>query len=133
MIVLDTSVLIEIEHGNEKVRGQVAELAQQFQSVPTIAFPTFAEFLFGFLKKFPKRKELVMRELDQYELLNTSKASARLFAELRLWLEKKGVQMTPLDLLIAAITIDNERVLVTCDKRFQFVPGLRAIVLQAGI
>jgi len=71
-----------------------------------------------------------LRELEGYDLLNTSKRSARLFAELRFWLQNKGIQMTPFDLLIAAIVIDNDGVLVTCDKQFKRVPDLKVLIVD---
>ncbi|MBI4146381.1 type II toxin-antitoxin system VapC family toxin [Candidatus Woesearchaeota archaeon] len=130
MIVLDTSVLIELERGNTVVKKIVQDLFEEHESFPCIAFPTFAEFLFGFLVKYPNEVQSALVNLQQYELLNTSSDSARLFAELRYLLQKRGVQLKPFDLLIAAITMDHGMMLVTCDKQFKDVPGLKVVLIE---
>ena len=130
-LVFDTGILIEIERKNEKLMSILKELSLDFPQNPSITAITYSEFYYGYLSKSNKNKELAQQELEKYEILNTTKNSSKIFAELKFNVEQKGRLIPLLDLLIASIVIDNGMTLVTSDNHFNEVEKLEKIVLQA--
>ncbi|MBI4450693.1 type II toxin-antitoxin system VapC family toxin [Candidatus Woesearchaeota archaeon] len=127
-LVFDTNILIDIERGDTATLRSVAELSQCGQP-PAITAPTYAEYYYGLLKKPLASRLRAIRGLDVYTVLNTTKESARLIAELKQALEKAGTALSVFDLFIAAIALDQGATLVTRDKAFTNVPQLKVEVV----
>jgi len=49
---------------------------------------------------------------------------------LKWYFEKKGREFPLFDLLIATVALDHNGILITIDKRFEEIPGLKVIVLK---
>ncbi len=127
--VLDTNVLIEIERGNPDI---IAELKRQFtdEDVFFIAAPSYAEFYYGVLERYGKAAEDCLKNLDGHDILNTSKNSSRLFAELKYGLKKKGALIPSIDLFIASITLDAGMALITTDNHYTRIADLKVVLLR---
>ena len=63
--------------------------------------------------------------LAAIEVLAWNSASARRYATIRAELERRGKPLGALDLLIAAHAVQHDAVLVTNDRAFSAVSGLR--------
>jgi predicted nucleic acid-binding protein len=126
-LVFDTSVLVELERGNTDIQKRVRRLVKLHAGHPAIAFATFAEFYYGTLKRNPKHAEGMLDYLEAYKVLSATRESARIFAELKLEMEQKGASVALFDLLIASLTLQYDGVLVTKDRGFSRIPGLKVV------
>jgi len=129
-LVLDTSILIDIEKKNQEVIAKMARLSETYTDPPAITFATFAEFYLGYLRRHPAKREQALKELDKYVLLNSTRGSTIKFAELKETMEHTGNAMSSFDLLIASVVIDRKMILVTRDKGFRGVERLNTIILD---
>ena len=87
----------------------------------------WAELLHG-ARKYGRREERVAkveRTLSPFRSLPFDDAAARHYAEIRDDLETRGAIIGPNDLLIAAIALANDLTLVTSDREFSRIEGLR--------
>ena len=128
MIVLDTNILIELARHNSKIMKFLQNLLEKFPSQPYITAPNYSEFLYGYMKKDLKKQETAIGFLEQYRILNTSKESSKLFAEIKYRLEKNGKAIPLFDILIASIVIDRRGMLVTLDGHFKNIGGLNVAI-----
>jgi len=126
MLVLDTNVLIELEARNPKTIDALKKLAKKHGGDACITAPTFSEFYYGFMKKTSGKKTKALEHLSEYCLLNTNTKSSRILAELKHELNQKGKAIPLMDLLIASIVLAHDGTLVTQDKDFKRVQGLKA-------
>ena len=129
MISLDTNVLIELEKGNKKTLSMLEGLKQAYPS-PSLPFPVFSEYYYGYLEKGRKNVQIALERLEVFEILHSTKKSAMLFSEVKYNLEKSGQIIPDIDILIAAICIDNNATLVTSDKQFERIKELNKIMLE---
>ena len=88
---------------------------------------TKAELLFGVAKRPEARKLRIAVDelLAVIEVLSWNSATSRRYATIRAELERRGKPLGALDLLIAAHAVQHDAVLVTNDRAFGAVPGLR--------
>jgi len=130
MIVLDNNVLVEIERGNKELINKILNLGEDNPENPAITSAVYAEFLFGFLVT-GKEKE-VEKYLKGFEMIDFDKNSARKFAELKMELDNKGTPIPIFDLVTASCVMIRNATLVSFDKHFEKVPGLKVISLNSG-
>lgn len=130
MLVLDTNVLIDLEARRPEVLKVLTDLQKKNVLPPAVTFANYSEFYYGCLAKTKKSTQLILEELDKFDVLNTTKNSAKLFAEIKKDLEKKGQMVELFDVLVAAIVIDHKATLVTYDEGFNKIPGLSVIILR---
>mgnify|MGYP001566170836 FL=1 len=95
---------------------------------PALPSPVVSEYHYGFLGT--NKTEIALKNIEKYEILNTSKNSALIFAEIKHRLEKSGQMIPDMDILIAAICIDNNATLITSDSQFERIKELNKIVLE---
>jgi predicted nucleic acid-binding protein len=125
-IVIDTSIVIEIERENIEVINKIAELKEIYPSPPKISFITYFEFLEGISKRSIKNKERAMQMIDLFEVIQTTKKTAHNLVNL------KGKYEFPIpDLIIAAQTIELNGVLVTKDNDFKNINELNKIIISS--
>jgi len=126
--VIDTSVLIEIEKKNKAILLRLEELEAEKENV-YITSPSYTEFCFGLIGLPEERFSTQMNRLDNYELLNTSKNSSKLLAEIKHHLTRKGIMIPIFDLIIASIALDCKMPLITLDEHFKRIPDLNVVLI----
>ena len=126
--VLDTDVCVDL------IRGEVPAGASESGHVPVgasvISSVTLAELEVGVAKApVPGRPRRQLDEfLEQVVVADFDTAGGRHYGEIRAHLEKKGITIGPLDLLIAAHARSRGATLVTANLReFRRVPALKCI------
>ncbi|HEY1887246.1 MAG TPA: type II toxin-antitoxin system VapC family toxin [Roseiarcus sp.] len=122
--MLDTNTASSLLKGQPRV---LARLAAETPERLCLSVVTEAELLFGVAKRPEARKLRVAVDelLAAIEVLAWSSATARRYATIRAELERRGKPLDALDLLIAAHALQHDAVLVTNDRAFSAVPGLR--------
>jgi tRNA(fMet)-specific endonuclease VapC len=122
--MLDTNTASSLLKGEPRV---LARLASETPERVCLSVVTEAELLFGVAKRPEARKLRVAVDelLAAIEVLAWSSATARRYATIRAELERRGKPLGALDLLIAAHAVQHDAVLVTNDRAFSAVPGLR--------
>ncbi len=122
--MLDTNTASSVLKAQPRV---LARLAAETPERICLSVVTEAELLFGVAKRPEARKLRVAVDefLTAIEVLPWSSATARRYATIRAELEGRGKPLGALDLLIAAHAVEHDAVLVTNDRAFGAVPGLR--------
>jgi predicted nucleic acid-binding protein len=118
-MILDTSILIDILDGNDRV---IKSLQQLKENACTTTISKYE------LLKAPKddQVENMLAEMEIYSFDDPAPArSAHIFKALK----RKGRMINELDILIAAIAIARDELLVTRDGDFKKVEGLKLLLL----
>lgn len=124
--LLDTNTCIYfLNKPSDRVISQFKAFSPGEIKLPSI---TVAELLYGAEKSKAREKNLkvVERFVSNFEILPFDASSCRIYAEIRASLERSGMTIGPMDLLIASIGLANNLVLVTSNTReFERVKGLK--------
>jgi tRNA(fMet)-specific endonuclease VapC len=122
--MLDTNTASSLMKGQSSVMARLSAEAPERLCLSVV---TEAELLFGIAKRPEARKLRIAVDelLAAIEVVAWSSATARRYATIRAELERRGKPLGALDLLIAAHAVQHDAVLVTNDKAFSVVPGLR--------
>ncbi|MEK6846812.1 MAG: type II toxin-antitoxin system VapC family toxin [Nanoarchaeota archaeon] len=124
MLILDTSIIIELEKENKVFIAKLEELKKQERSLPKISFITYFEILEGIENKSEKNKEKAKAFVELFEVLQTTKITAEKLVYLR-----KNYELPIPDLIIAAQTLENNGTLITKDKDFNQIKEINKIRL----
>lgn len=123
--------LLDTNTASYAIKGHVAKVREHLLTVPMaeigISVITEAELCFG-VARLPaavRLKGLVEEFLLRVEVLPWNSAAAHRYAEIRAALERSGRPMGNMDMLIAAHALAEEAVLVTHDRVFRRVKGLK--------
>ncbi|MGH9504364.1 MAG: type II toxin-antitoxin system VapC family toxin [Terriglobales bacterium] len=123
--------LLDTNTASDAIKGNVAAVRERLLKTPMaeigISVITEAELRFG-VARVPaavRLKVLVEEFVLRVEVLPWNSAAARHYAELRTILERSGKPMGNMDMLIAAQALAAEAVLVTHDRVFKRVKGLK--------
>ena len=123
--------LLDTNTASYAIKGNVTRVREQLLKVPMaevgISVITEAELRFG-VARLPsaiRLKHLVEEFLLRVEVLPWNSAAANHYAEIRAALERSGKPMGNMDMLIAAHALSAEVVLVTHDRVFRRVKGLK--------
>ena len=127
-LVLDTSVLIDIEKNVELTKQKLLSLRQNLPLALAITSITYTEIFRGYLK-IGKNQDEIEDILEKYILLNTTKNSSIIAADIMNILYEKGKPIPVQDILIASIAIDSGGILATKDPHFQDVQNLKVIMI----
>jgi predicted nucleic acid-binding protein len=125
-ITLDTNAYTALMKGDQKVIALLKEAKEVF-------LPSFvvAELLFGFKKGTRTAQNLkTLADFESYPKVNRFYAgpeTLEIFSDLLLQLKNNGRPIPTHDIWIAAIAIENGSTLVTYDKHFEYVIGLRLV------
>ena len=122
--MLDTNMVSHFIKGVDNVRNKVVSVPMAELGISAI---TEGELLFGLAKK-PDAKQLsiVVHEfLIRVDVLPWDSAVAACYGKLRADMQKKGKILGNLDLLIAAHALALGVVLITNDRAFTQVEGLK--------
>ena len=124
--LLDTNHLSPLVTPGHPLRNRILEATKRGDQF-AIAAPAFNEFLFGI--GIAKRATQNWREWDlirhDFVYFDLSTSDAERAAKLRIQLRKQGRQLETIDSMIAIVALKNELTLLTRDKDFQAVPGLK--------
>ena len=122
--MLDTNMVSHFIKGINNVRNKVVSVPMSELGISAI---TEGEILFGLAKKpDAKQLSLVVHEfLIRVDVLPWDSAVAAGYGKLRADMQKKGKILGNLDLLIAAHALTLGLVLITNDRAFTQVEGLK--------
>lgn len=127
MYLLDTSVYVEIEQGLDKTISQVDSILTKHPGTISICSPVYSEIYYGLLKI--KNNQLKLEKLNTLPLVQTTKKSSKILSLIKQDLEKKGLMIPVMDMIIASIAKDIGAILLTKDKHFTNINDLNVIFL----
>ena len=109
-MVLDTDTISYYLRGSESVKDKFIQ--HQYELASTTI--NYAELLYG-LKKRDNKKYLPKVEMifDNIKLYDFDKKSAKIFSTLKVDMQKKGIVVADMDLMIASIAIANGEKLIS--------------------
>ena len=125
MYILDTNTLIYFFKGRGGVPERLLAVSPKEIGIPTVVL---YELEYGIAKsKSPKKRQQQLQELcSLVNLFPFGHSEAKLTANLRASLEKKGTPIGPYDLLIAGTALSHNGVLITNNtKEFSRIPKLQ--------
>lgn len=124
--LLDTNHISPLVTLNHPLRQQVLSHLQTGNTFSIAAF-ALCEFLYG-IGTLPRAKqnfaewEQIKSDFTYYFVdINDAEQAAKL----RLALRQQGVQLGMIDALIAVVALRNDLTLLTTDKDFSTIPGLK--------
>ena len=123
-VILDTSIMIGLQRGDQRVKKEIESLSRIFPATPLITFLNIFEYIVG-ISRLTKRKAQAMELLENFDIVNTTAKTAEVMASLRLKYDKRGMRLSLSDLLIAGLAVENDMVLVTSDKDFGVIKELK--------
>ncbi|MBI2146455.1 PIN domain-containing protein [Candidatus Woesearchaeota archaeon] len=126
--IIDTSVLIEIENNNLEVINKIEQLKNAPKSELYITIFTFCEFYYGAINKSEENRERILERLQEYTILNTTLQTGIIFCDLLNQSKKKGKPTSHFDLFIAAMALEQGFTLLTMDRSFAEVSGLKKVL-----
>ena len=124
--LLDTNTCIYfLNSSSEKIISQFKRFSPSEINLPSI---TVAELFYGAEKSKAKKKNWAIVEnfVSTFEIVPFDEKSCEIYARIRASLEKSGVPIGPMDLLIASISLANNSILVTNNiKEFKRIKGMK--------
>ncbi|MBN2373666.1 PIN domain-containing protein [bacterium] len=122
-VIIDTSVLIDFLNGSEKYSDQVIGLLEKNRAVITGII--IAELLQGI--KNTEEEQTALELMSAIETLEISTGiwikAGRISSSLR----KKGINLPLTDIAIAALALEYNLHILTIDKHFGQIPGIRLL------
>jgi len=128
-VLLDTSVLIEIQRKNKEVINRLDEIIKKHFQPPSISFINYFEFYFGLFDKNIKNRQVMIDFINKFNCLRASSFTAQILAEFKNKYEKKGIVINLADLIIASQVKENNMILVTKDKLFEKIEEIEKIIV----
>ena len=124
--LLDTNTCIYfLNNSSEKIISKFKRLSPSKINLPSI---TVAELFYGAEKSKAKKKNWAIVEnfVSTFKIVPFDEKSCEIYPKIRVSLEKSGVPIGPMDLLIASISLSNNSILVTNNtKEFKRIKGLK--------
>ncbi|MBI2564411.1 type II toxin-antitoxin system VapC family toxin [Candidatus Woesearchaeota archaeon] len=129
ILVLDTSILIELERKNISVIEKLRKYVELYPSPAQITFMNYFEFYHGLQNKNIKNKEKVLSFINKFNILKLTKETAKFLSDLKTKYDNQGISISLADLIIASQVIENNLILITLDKDFEKIKELKKIIL----
>ena len=129
MVCLDTSFIIDLLRGNNKIQSLVRQLGGSSEDI-SVASPTIVEIVRGLkIGNFREgESEKVNELLSSLNVLNLDKESAILAGNVEADLIRKGEIIELEDILIGAIALHNNQTLITKNhKHFSRIKNLKVM------
>ena len=124
--LFDTNTCIYfLNKSSDRIISRFQELSPSVIKLPAI---TVAELFHGAEKSKTKKKnwEIVKTFISNFEIVSFDANSCQVYTMIRASLEKNGVPIGPMDLLIASISLSNNFILVTNNiKEFKRIKALK--------
>ena len=125
MFVLDSSVLIEVIERHSRT----SKILDVLQNSPLITTSIcIHEVLTG-----ARSKRQVFRfeqVFSRAQVLNHDQQAARIGAQIEQELDRKGLKLHIIDIMIAAICIVHDAELITLDQSFKRIEGLKVRIIK---
>lgn len=123
-VLIDSDAYFFFIKGNTKIKQELEKANKVYLSVIVIG-ELLAAFKKG--KKEEKNRQLLDRFISKktVEIIDIGRETTEFYANTKYILEKKGKPIPTNDLWIASQTLENGAVLLTFDKHFLKVAGLR--------
>ena len=123
-LIFDTSIIIDIERGNKDTIDKIRELKDLYPAPAKIMFISYFEFVHGIRNKMPKNKQKAIAFIEEFSVIQTTKATAN-----NLSLLKNKYELPLADLLIASQVIETNNILVTKDNDFKNIEEMNKILI----
>jgi tRNA(fMet)-specific endonuclease VapC len=121
-LLLDTNIVIEIFEGNKTFADNINGLSEFY-----ISSVVLGELYVGINRVTNKIKHI--KKLNSFlklcTVLNADRSTAKHYGTLIANLYKKGIPIPTNDVWIAAIAIQHKLTLITLDKHFNEIEGLK--------
>ena len=123
-VCMDTNVYIALVKGKSEVLDLIESAQQVFVPIAVIG-ELLAGFKLGSKEKKNRKTFDDFLEMSTIKVVPISRETAEIFAEIKSDLSRRGKPIPINDIWIAAQTIETGSVLMTYDRHFQHVTGLR--------
>ncbi|OPY48684.1 MAG: tRNA(fMet)-specific endonuclease VapC [Methanosaeta sp. PtaU1.Bin112] len=128
MIVLDTAFIVDLLRGRQKAQEMLSRLEDGNESVCTTSINVLELYRGVFLsKKIDENLRMLSAMLDQLLVLDLNEDAYEIFGALSAWLRSSGRPVGDLDEAIAAIALAYGAGVVSRDRHFLLLPGLRVV------
>lgn len=128
MIVLDTAFIVDLLRGREKAQEMLASFEESGESVCTTSINVLELYRGVFLsKRIDDNLRILSAMLDHLLVLNLNEDAYEIFGALSAWLRSTGKPVGDLDEAIAAIALAYGAGVVSRDRHFFQLPGLRVV------
>ena len=128
MLVLDTTILIDALHWKDAALRKIVELEETDETICTTQINALELYKGAYLPtKSDEDIKKVKKLLDAFVVLHINDDTYDWFAALSAELKSRGESINDFDELIAAITMTNGAAIVSNDRHFERIPGLRVI------
>ena len=128
-LVLDTSILIDIEKKNKQTIEKLEELSKVHYTPASITFINYFEFYFGIMQRNVKNKQYMLEFINKFNCLRVSSKTARILADLKFRCDGEGNKLSLADLIIASQVKENDMILVTKDRDFEKIIEIKKVIL----
>jgi len=124
-------ILLETNSSSVLFRGKDSYLIDEVKNAEKIFISTIVigELLTGFKagSKEKENRKILEDFLDGYttEIVDVTNESAEIYSQIKVFLRFKGIPIPTNDVWIASHAIETGSVLITYDKHFLKIPGLR--------
>jgi len=123
-ILIDTNSYSQLYKGDRYVERMLSRSTDIFLSAISLG-----ELYLGFLEGTKKEENLsfLKKFLNKpgVSILKVNKSTSSIYAKVKFDLRRKGTLIPENDIWIAALAIESDSVLVSYDKHFSDIPGLR--------
>lgn len=123
-VLLDTNAYSELLKGDERVLDEIGEAGKVYMSIFVLG-----ELFYGFKggqRELQNRDYLkVFLSKHPVRILGATEETAEYFSEIKHNLKERGKKIPLNDVWIAAHTMQHGAVLITYDRHFEHVQGLR--------
>ena len=126
-MILDTNVLIDIMRNNKEAVSKAKKIADKEEPLFITTITVF-ELWQGFNPEKKQKYEELKELISSFGLFLLDIESAEISGKARKELSSKGLIVSPEDCMIAGIAIKNNQVLLTKDRHFSRIPGLKTEV-----
>jgi len=130
-LLIDTSIIIDIEQHNSKTLEKLKELSETHPFPAGVSFITYFEFIHGLRERSPKNKDRAMGLIEIFHFLEPTKNTAIILSDIKHKYGKLGKSFSLSDLIIASQAIENNMILVTKDRHFQEIEELKKIIVNS--
>ena len=119
ILILDTSAIVEILRGSQKGKEIVGNFLNEDAAISAFS-------AYELLWSRPEKEREILEFVKRFNVLNFELEQSIKAAEIKRILKNKGITINEVDIFIASIAIMAGFLLVSCDKDFKKIPGLKA-------